>query len=161
MTEKDTHGMRLILCIFVVIGGIIISAGCLKQTGTPTETQAPGTQQTGALTENPFLGVWQFWGKIGDYKSTIMFTFLENKTGRYDLAVTDTTPPHFNSMEFRWELENDRLFIGSVSEQQHLDIRYHPDGDRMVVIADSESGIFVGDDFVPGPFTWEFSRVEV
>lgn len=146
MRRENKHFFGLILCLLVGGAGAALTAGCIQH-AVPT-------------VEDPFPGSWQYWGKIGDYNATILFTFLENRTGRYDLAVMESDPPFIQSMEFPWESESERLFIGTSTEQQHLDIRYYPDRDRVVVIADSESGIFVGDDFVPGPFAWEFSRIE-
>lgn len=146
MERKNSPYFGLILCLLVVGCGAVLFVGCI--------------QQTGPTIEDPFPGTWQYWGKIGDNNATILFTFLENRTGRYDLAVMDRDPPFIQSMEFSWESEGERLFIGTSTEQQHLDIRYYPDRDRVIVISDAESGIFVGEDFVPGPFAWEFSRVE-
>jgi len=146
MIKKHMHFIGLILLLFVGVWGAVLATGCTQQTISPHE--------------NPFPGIWQYDGKLGNYNATIVFTFLENKTGSFYMAVPDVTPPYIHSMEFPWESEGDRLFIGSSSEQQHLDIRYYPDRDRVVVIADAESGIFVGGDFVPGPFAWEFSRVK-
>ncbi|MCU0631745.1 MAG: hypothetical protein MUC66_02070 [Methanolinea sp.] len=140
------HIGGLFLLILIGVGGAVLASGCIQQANPPQE--------------NPFPGIWVYYGKIGNYNATIVFTFHENMTGRYDMAVPEVTPPHASSMEFPWESEGDRLFIGSSSEQQHLDIRYYPDRDRLVVLADAESGIFVGDEFVTGPFTWEFFRVK-
>lgn len=145
MIKKFMQYVGLLLFILAGTGGTALSAGCIQQPG-PTP-------------QDPFPGTWQYWGQIGEYNATIVFTFLENRTGRYDLAVMESEPPSLQSMDFSWESEGDRLFLGTSSEQQHLVIRYHPGTDSVVVDADSESGIFVNGDFVPGPFTWEFSRV--
>ncbi|OPX73892.1 MAG: hypothetical protein A4E40_01518 [Methanoregulaceae archaeon PtaU1.Bin059] len=134
-----------LLIIFLIgIGGAVLTAGCTEKATKPQE--------------NPFPGTWVYQGNVGTYNATILFTFYENMTGRYDMLVPDTDPPFVSSMEFPWESEGDRLFIGSSSEKQHLDVRYHSDQDRMVVLADDTSGIFVGEEFVTGPFQWEFFR---
>ncbi len=145
MKDRNLCIGGLFLIIAVVVGGTVLTSGCTEQTSTPKE--------------NPFPGTWVYHGKIGTYNATIVFTFNENMTGRYDMLVPDTTPPYMNSMEFPWESDADQLFIGSSSEKQHLDIRYYPDRDRIVVLADEESGIFIGEEFVTGPFGWEFFRV--
>ncbi len=134
------------LLIFLVlgVGGVVLTAGCTDQATTPQE--------------NPFPGTWVYQGNVGTYNATILFVFYENMTGRYDMLVPGTDPPFISSMEFPWESEGHRLFIGSSSEKQHLDIRYFPDQDRMVVLADDASGIFIGEEFVTGPFHWEFFR---
>jgi|GEM_PF-2414810 len=152
MIGRETCVMRdlylqlggLIILVFIGLGGAVLTAGCTEQASTPQE--------------NPFPGTWVYQGNIGSYNATILFTFYENMTGRYDMLVPDTDPPFVSSMEFPWESEGDRLFIGSSSEKQHLDVRHHPDRDRIVVLADDTSGIFVGEEFVTGPFQWEFFR---
>lgn len=145
MIKKTEACSVVALLLLLCAGGAVFSAGCTEQNTPPRQ--------------DPFQGGWLYGGKIGDVNATIMFTFLENKTGRFDLAVTDAIPPYIQSMEFSWHSEGDRLFIGSGAEGQHLDIRYDGDHDRMIVKADETSGIFIGSDFVPGPFTWVFTRM--
>lgn len=145
MVKECVHALGLIALLIAGVGGAILAAGCSEQETIPAA--------------NPFPGTWLSYGNVGDYNATILFTFLENRTGRYDLAVTDTQPPFIQSMEFSWESEENQLFIGSDTEKQHLDIRYYINPERLVVVADAESGIFVGDDFVAGPFAWEFHRI--
>lgn len=145
MTKNSMQYAGLLLFVLAGASMAALSAGCI--------------QQPGPIPQDPFPGTWQYWGNIGEYNATIVFTFLENRTGRYDLAVMESDPPSLQSMEFSWESKDDQLFLGTSSEQQHLVILYHPGTDTVVVNADSESGIFVNGDFIPGPFTWEFSRV--
>jgi len=144
MRDKYLQLGGLFILLVLGVGGAVLTTGCTDQATTPQE--------------NPFLGTWVYKGNVGTYNATILFVFYENMTGRYDMLVPDTDPPFLSSMEFPWESEKDRLFIGSSSEKQHLDIRYLPDQDRMIVLADDASGIFIGEEFVTGPFHWEFFR---
>ncbi|MEM2124145.1 MAG: hypothetical protein QXL43_02275 [Methanolinea sp.] len=129
-----------------LLAGLVIAAGC---TNTPV---------SGPAERNPFVGTWQHFGVIGTEKVAMRFVFLENGTGQFDLVAPSLDPPYATSMAFSWESRNDRLWIGSSAEREHLDVRYNASADTLEVTADSESGIFVGSDFVPGPFRWEFSR---
>lgn len=90
----------------------------------------------------------------------MQFVFLPNGTGRFDLVAPDMNPPYSKSMGYSWESDGDSLWLGSPSEQQHMVIQYDNASDRLKVNVDNESGIFLGDDFVPGPFSWEFTRIE-
>lgn len=145
MKDHYLHIGGMLLLMLIGVSAVVLTSGCTEQVPAPQE--------------NPFPGTWVYQGNIGPYNTTIVFTFRENMTGRYDMLVTDVTPPFMNSMEFTWESGGNRLFIGSSSEKQHLDIRYYPDRDRLAVLADNESGVFVGEEFIAGPFAWDFFRV--
>jgi hypothetical protein len=107
---------------------------------------------------NPFLGTWEHFGIIGTNRVAIRFEFFANSTGRFDLVAPDLDPPFTKSMVFSWESDGERLWLGSSNEKQHLDIRHDAGTDLLYVTADNESGLFIGENFVPGPFYWEFTR---
>jgi len=131
--------------LFSLLAGLLFLSGCTNPAIT-----VPGG--------NPFIGTWEYYGVAGTDRVAMRFDFLANGTGRFDLVAPDLDPPFVKSMTFSWESGGDRLWMGSSSEKQHLDIRYDPSSDLLKVTADSESGIFIGENFVPGPFSWEFSR---
>ncbi|MDH7510219.1 MAG: hypothetical protein QHH04_04155 [Methanolinea sp.] len=148
-----------------LLAGLIFLGGCMQFQGTtpPGNTipvQATPTPVVALPGGNPFIGTWQHFGIIGTNRIAIRFDFLANNTGRFDLVAPDLDPPFTKSMVFSWESDGERLWLGSSNEKQHLDIRHDAGSDLLKVTADNESGLFIGEDFVPGPFYWEFTRVQ-
>lgn len=162
--KKINLRCAVFLSITTLLAGLIFLGGCVQPEGSPRDdtTPVPATL-TPAITHpggNSFLGTWQHFGIIGTNRVAIRFDFLSNGTGRFDLVAPDLDPPFTKTMIFSWESEGDRLWLGSSNEKQHLDIRHDAGTDRLRVTADNESGLFIGEDFVPGPFYWEFTRAE-
>ncbi|MCQ8893932.1 MAG: hypothetical protein NQU46_04805 [Methanolinea sp.] len=139
------------------MAGALLFSGCIGGSFQQETNATPATVKTGT---NPFPGSWQYFGFVGPHKVAIQLTFLGNGTGRFELVAPDEQTPLMQSMDLTWESRDDRLWIGSESEKQHLDIRYRAEDDRLLVKADETSGLFIGEDFVPGPFSWEFSRAQ-
>ncbi|HRU79030.1 MAG TPA: hypothetical protein P5515_00805 [Methanolinea sp.] len=161
--EKNS-GYAVYLSITALLAGLIFLGGCVQPgiTSPGNTTPVPATLTPGVTHPggNQFLGTWQHFGIIGTNRVAIRFDFLSNGTGRFDLVAPDLDPPFRKTMVFSWESEGDRLWLGSSNEKQHLDIRHDAGTDRLKVTADNESGLFIGEDFVPGPFYWEFTRAE-
>lgn len=142
---KGESRVSLLLATFL-LAVLVLAGGC---------TNSPGSGPAG---ENPFVGSWEHFGVIGTERVAMRLVFLENGTGRFDLVAPSLEPPYATSMAFSWESEDDRLWLGSSAEREHLDVRYNRSADVLEVAADGESGIFIGSSFVPGPFRWEFTR---
>jgi hypothetical protein len=140
-----------------LLAGLLLVGGCVQPTVIPPETAVhPTTPQE----NNPYFGTWQYFGVIGANRVAMQFMFLANGTGRFDLVAPDLDPPYSKSMAYSWESEGDQLWLGSSSEQQHMVIRYDSASNLLKVTADDKSGIFIGENFFPGPFYWEFTRVK-